>query len=55
MNQLFQTFVLFKGALSRVRQFLATEGSLKVMKNAFFFTLKAQIFVMTFWSDRKTV
>ena len=26
---------LFKGALSSLRQFLATEGPLKMMKNAF--------------------
>ena len=30
----------FKGALSSRRQFLATESSLKVMKNAFDSTLK---------------
>ena len=31
----------FKGALSGLRQFLATENPLKMMKNAFYFTLKA--------------
>ena len=30
----------FKGALSSLRQFLATESSLKVMKNAFYSTLE---------------
>ena len=30
-----------KGALSGLRQFLATESHLKVMKNAFYFTSKA--------------
>ena len=34
-----------KGALSGLRQFLATESSLKVMKNAFYFRLKA-LFVL---------
>ena len=31
----------FKGALSGLRQFLATESPLKMMKNAFYFTSKA--------------
>ena len=31
----------FKGALSGLRQFLATESTLKMMKNAFYFTSKA--------------
>ena len=30
----------FKGALSGVRQFLATESPLKIMKNGFYFTSK---------------
>ena len=34
-----------KGALSGLRQFLATESSLKTMKNAFCFILKA-LFVL---------
>ena len=45
----------FKGALSGLRQFLATESPLKMMKNAFYITLKAlfvlkifKIFVLTF-------
>ena len=31
----------FKDALSDLRQFLATESPLKMIKNAFYFTLKA--------------
>ena len=30
-----------KGSLSGLRQFLATEAALKIMKNTFYFTLKA--------------
>ena len=37
--------VLFKGALSALRQFLAIESPLKMMKNAFYFTSKA-LFVL---------
>ena len=37
--------LLLKGALSGLRTFLATESLLKVMKNAFHFTLKA-LFVL---------
>ena len=36
---------MVKGALLRVRKLLATESSLKIMKNASYFTLKAP-FVM---------
>ena len=36
-----------KGALSNLRQFLATESSLKEVKNAFYFTFKV-IFVLRF-------
>ena len=36
---------MFKDALSGLRQFLATESPLKLMKNAFYFTLKA-LFVL---------
>ena len=39
---------LFKGALSVLRQFLATESPLKMMKNAFYFTLKAFFVLKTF-------
>ena len=35
----------FKGALSGLRQSLATESPLKMIKNAFYFTLKA-LFVL---------
>ena len=35
----------FKGALSGLRQFLATESPLKMTKNHFYFTLKA-LFVL---------
>ena len=31
----------FKGVLSGLRQLFATESSLKMIKNAFYFTLKA--------------
>ena len=34
-----------KGALSDLRQYLATESPLKMMKNAFYFTLKV-LFVL---------
>ena len=36
---------IVKGALSGLRQILATENPLKVMKNAFYFTSKA-LFVL---------
>ena len=36
---------ILKGALSGLRQYLANESSLKMMKNAFYFTLKA-LFVL---------
>ena len=34
-----------KGAVSELRQFLANESPLKVMKNAFYFILKALFFL----------
>ena len=40
-----KTFLLFKGVLSALRQFLAAESHLKMMKNAFHFTSKA-LFVL---------
>ena len=50
-----------KGALSGLRQLLATESPLKMMKNGFYFTSKAlfvlkifKFFVLTFWSCSKT-
>ena len=42
---IFYNLKSFKGALSCLRQFLATERPLKVMKNAFYFTSKA-LFVL---------
>ena len=36
-------FFLIKGALSGLRQYFATERPLKMMKNAFYFTLKAKV------------
>ena len=45
MNQIFQTSVPFKGALSGMRQFLATESPSHMIKNAFHLTLKV-IFVL---------
>ena len=38
----------FKGALSGLRQFLATESTLEIMKNAFYFTQKALFFLKIF-------
>ena len=47
----------FKGAHLGLRQFLATESSLKMMKNAFYLTLKAlfvlKIFCLDFLVMRK--
>ena len=51
-----------KGAISGLRQFLATKSPLKIMKNAFYFTTKAlfvlniyiEISVLNFRSCRKT-
>ena len=38
---MFQVCKIVKGALSGLKQFLASENPLKMMKNAFYFTLKA--------------
>ena len=38
----------FKGPLSGLRQSLATESPLKVMKNAFYFILKALFVIKIF-------
>ena len=38
----------FKDALSYLRQFLATESPLKMVKNAFYFTLKAILNIFKF-------
>ena len=40
---------VFKGAFSSLRQFLAIEGSLKMMKNAFYFTSTA-LFVLAIFN-----
>ena len=40
--------ILFQGALSGLRQFLATKTPLKMMKNAFYFTLKAPLVLKIF-------
>ena len=37
-----------RGALSRVKQFLETESTIKMMKKAFYFTLKALFFLKIF-------
>ena len=53
-GNIFQKILLLKGALSGLRQFLTTECTLKMMKNAFCFTskvlfvLKIHVFVLTF-------
>ena len=39
---------VFKGALSGLRQFLATENPLKMMKSAFYFTSKALFILKVF-------
>ena len=51
---LLKNFSWYKSALSGLRQYvLATESSLKMMKNVFYFTLKAlfvlKIFKFVFW------
>ena len=47
------SLIKVKSALSGLRQFLATENPFKMMKNAFYFTLKAlfvfKIFKFLFW------
>ena len=40
--------ILFQGAHSGLRQFLATKTPLKMMKNAFYFTLKAPLVLKMF-------
>ena len=42
------SFMKFKGGLSGLRQFLVTESPLKMMKNAFRFTLKALFILKIF-------
>ena len=43
-----QMYENFKGALSGLRQFLAFESTLKMMKNAFYFLLKARFVLKIF-------
>ena len=48
--KIFKDFVLsimvtIKGTVSGLRQYLATESSIKMMKNTFYFTLKALFFL----------
>ena len=59
---LFRPIASLKGALSGLRQFLATEDPFKNNENAFYYTLKAFsalkifiFFVLTFSSCRKKV
>ena len=40
--------ITVKGALLDLRQFLATESPLKMMKNAFYFTLKTRFVLKIF-------
>ena len=40
--------LVFKGALSSLRRFLLTENPLKMMKNAFYFILKAFLVLKIF-------
>ena len=40
--------ITVKGALLGLRQFLATESPLKMMKNAFYFTLKTRFVLKIF-------
>ena len=50
------SYLKFIGAFSSLRQFLAIESLLEIIKNAFYFTLKT-LFVLKifkFWSCRKT-
>ena len=44
----FFPYLLAKGALLGPRQFLATESPLKMMKNVFYFTLKALFILKIF-------
>ena len=45
MGRFGKIIIVFKGVLSGLRQFLATETLLKMMKNAFYFTSKV-LFVL---------
>ena len=48
MFQIKQKDVNIKGALSGLRQFLATESPLKMVKNTFYFTLKCLFILKIF-------
>ena len=45
------TITIFKGALSGLKEFLATENPCKMMKNAFYFTLKTLFVLKIFRSQ----
>ena len=45
-----QEITIFTGALSGLKQYLATESPLQMMKNAFYFTLEALFVLKTFKS-----
>ena len=47
-RKLYVFLFFFKGALSGLRQFLAAENPLIMMKNAFYFTLEALFFFKVF-------
>ena len=54
--------MLFESSLSGVRQSLATESPLEIIKNVFYFTSKAlfvlkifKFFVLTFWLCSKSL
>ena len=42
------SIIIIKGGLEGLRQFLITENPLKMIKNAFYFTLKALFFLKIF-------
>ena len=44
----YESILYIKGALSGLRQFLAIESLLKMMKNAFYFTSKALFILKIF-------
>ena len=47
-RDIFISKICVKGALSGLRQFLAAESPLKIIRNAFHFTLKALFVLKTF-------
>ena len=64
MLTIFRIFVAIENQLllkahTSLRQYSATEGPLKMMKNTFYLSLKAPFvlevfFVLSFWPSRKT-